>query len=66
MGSAWSDCYESADTSDHDHDRHQSSPPQRSDLYHASWDPSEAGRYHTDSSSQRAHDADDCALQEVE
>ena len=45
MGNAFSDCYESPD-SNH--------PPNndtgRSDLYHASWDPSEAGKYHTDSS----------------
>ena len=44
MGNAFSDCYESPD-SNH--------PPNndtgRSDLYHASWDPSEAGKYHTDS-----------------
>ena len=44
MGNAFSDCYESPD-SNHP-------PPNdtgRSDLYHASWDPSEAGKYHTDS-----------------
>ena len=45
MGNAFSDCYESPD-SNH--------PPNndtgRSDLYHASWDPSEAGKYHADSS----------------
>ena len=45
MGNAFSDCYESPD-SNH--------PPKndtgRSDLYHASWDPSEAGKYHTDPS----------------
>lgn len=51
MGGTFSDCYESPD-SNHD------PPPTnhdtgRSDLYHASWDPSEAGKYHTDSS-QRA------------
>ena len=48
MGGTFSDCYESPD-SNHD------PPPTnddtgRSDLYHASWDPSEAGKYHTDSS----------------
>ena len=50
MGNAFSDCYESPD-SNH--------PPNndtgRSDLYHASWDPSEAGKYHTDST-RRADD----------
>ena len=46
MGNAFSDCYESTNDSNHP-------PPNntgRSDLYHASWDPSEAGKYHTDSS----------------
>ena len=50
MGNAFSDCYGSPD-SNH--------PPNndtgRSDLYHASWDPSEAGKYHTDST-RRADD----------
>lgn len=45
MGNAFSDCYESPDSN-------HPPPPNvtgRSDLYHASWDPSEAGKYHTDS-----------------
>ena len=58
MGGTFSDCYESPD-SNHD------PPPTnhdtgRSDLHHASWDPSEAGKYHTDSS-QRADPEYDAA-----
>ena len=45
MGSALSYCYESPD-SNHPPPNNDTG---RSDLYHASWDPSEAGKYHTDS-----------------
>lgn len=62
MGSTFSDCYEGSE-SNNERNNSNGNDTGRSDLYHASWDPSEAGKYHTDSSQKAAADY---SLEEVD
>ena len=64
MGSTFSDCYEGSEsTHESKTNANAGNDTGRSDLYHASWDPSEAGKYHTDSSQKAAADN---SLEEVD
>ena len=68
MGSTFSDCcYEGSESTQPDESNNANTSTAatgRSDLYHASWDPSEAGKYHTDDATQKA--AADYSLKEVD
>ena len=67
MGSTFSDCCYEGSESTHEEPTNTNSSTAatgRSDLYHASWDPSEAGKYHTDDATQKA--AADYSLKEVD
>ena len=55
MGSTFSDCCYEGSESTHE-DPTSTADTGRSDLYHASWDPSEAGKYHTDATQKAAAD----------
>ncbi len=64
MGSTFADCCYEGSESTHEEPNHtHTAATGRSDLYHASWDPSEADKYHTDAT-QRA--AVDYSLKEVD
>ena len=58
MGSTFSDCcYEGSEsTHEEPNNNPNTAATGRSDLYHASWDPSEAGKYHTDATQKAAVD----------
>ena len=59
MGSTFSDCCdEGSESTPEEPTNHNTATAAtgRSDLYHASWDPSEAGKYHTDATQKAAAD----------